>query len=249
MTEKPDIAPQIPSLGDSPDREKHYASSLPALALFCLLPALTSLVAVNLEFFPKITYTLGKIIAVILPLAVWKGAGLTRAQVFRRIGFKRTTCLSGLASGALLSAMILVPYYLVLKAKIDPSPILEKVTSLNLLEHYWLMAIGVSAANSLFEEYYWRAFLLDRLACRINRKAVLCPLGGVLFGVHHFIVLSPMFPYGYVLIFAFGTVAAGALWSWMRLRGYSILDCYVSHMMTDIAVLWAGWDLIHEKLV
>jgi len=236
--------------GDAPSREavRPYAS-VPALVVFSLLPAATSLVAIKWEFFPKFTYTLGKIVAVVLPVLVWKASGLTRADLFRRIGLKRTAGLAGLAAGAVLSAAILVPYYLALKGAIDPSPILAKAASLDVLKHYWLMALAVSAANSLFEEYYWRAFLLERLMCRINRKAAVWALAGALFGVHHFIVLSSMLPLSYVLFFTFGTVLAGAFWSWMRLKGYSILDCYVSHVLADVAVLWAGWDLINEKLL
>jgi len=226
-----------------------FLGSNPVLIIFCILPALTSLVAVYLEFFQAVTYPLGKVLAIGGSIAIILAAGHTRKEILAGLGIKRSNCLPGILSGAILSAIILGLYYLFLKKRIDPTPIAEKVSSLGLKDYYWALALVTSCMNSLFEEYYWRAFIMSQLKTRISGAAALCLLGGALFGIHHFFVLRPMFPLASVLFLTFGTVVAGVVWSWMRVKGYSIFDCYISHLMADLAVFWAGWDMINDKLL
>ena len=68
--------------------------------------------------------------------------------------------------------------------------------------------------------------------------------GGVLFGLHHIFALAPLFPWPLAAAFTVGTMLAGAVWSLMRIRGLSLWDCYVSHILADLAIMWIGWDLM-----
>ncbi len=106
------------------------------------------------------------------------------------------------------------------------------------------MAVFISLANSLFEEYYWRAFLVSELRVWLGSAPLVCIVAGVLFGLHHAFAMGPLFDWPVLVLCVGGTMAAGAVWTWMRVRGNSILDCYVSHVLADLAIMWIGWDLL-----
>ena len=214
------------------------------LGLVCLLPAIQTLVAVHLQWYPVITYPGLKLLMIAVPIVVWWRLGLSARQAADRAGWRRPNLLRGLAVGALMSGVILAGYYGVLRDRLDPEPILRKVESLGLLEAYWAMALVISLWNSLFEEYYWRAFIVGELRARALSTLAACAIAGGLFGLHHIFALASLFTWPLVCFFTFGTMVAGGVWSWMRCRGYSIWDCYVSHLLADLAIMWIGYDLI-----
>ena len=216
----------------------------PLLAALCLYPALVSLVAVHLEIATAFTYPLGKVIMLVLPIVVWRASGKGWRQMLRAAGVRRTNAVPGIASGAVLAAIILGGYFAFFRNDMDARAIADKVTSLGFKDYYWAMALFVSVSNSFMEEYYWRAFVYEQLSAHIRRPALLCATNGLLFGMHHVFVLTTFVPVAAALPMALATSVAGAVWSWLRARGYSIFDCYISHLMADVAVMWAGWDMI-----
>jgi len=231
------------TLIDTPWRRR---TPWPLVALLCLLPAIQTYVAVYLEFHPLVSYPLLKAAILAAPIVVWAVSGRLGRQLLRDIGFKRTNCLRGLASGSVLAAVILTGFYLAIKPAIDPAPLAAKARSLGILDHYWAMALFMSFWNSLVEEYYWRAFLLDQFRSYTAKRAWLCGLGGAFFGLHHVFATMGEFRPALVATITLGTMLAGAVWSWQRTRGHSILDCYVSHILADLAVFWAGWEMIRN---
>ncbi len=219
-------------------------TSLPLLALFCLLPAIQTAVSVHLQWHTNFTYPAFKLLMVALPITVWWLSGLSLTEVYRVCGCRRTRMLAGLALGLLMAGAIVGAYYGLLRSRIDPTGILSKVRSLELLDYYWVMALFISLAHSLFEEYYWRGFVLSQLGGRISGIWPLSVTAGVVFGIHHTFALLSLFDWPIVALCVLGTMAAGLVWSRMRLLGYSIWDCYISHVFADLAVMWIGYDLI-----
>ena len=219
---------------------------LPLLGLVCLLPAIQTAVAVHWEWNTFITYPVLKALMVVTPVVVWVVLRRTRSEVRELVGWKRTNFLPGLGLGVLMAGVILLGYYVLLRPLVEPGPVAAKVRSLGVLNHYWLMALAISLWNSLLEEYYWRAFIIGELRCWLRSTWVLCIAGGVLFGLHHVFALLSVCDWPFVVLGALGTMVAGGAWSWMRVRGYSILDCYVSHVVVDLAIMWVGYDLIRQ---
>lgn len=217
------------------------------LAAVCLLPALQTAVSVYWELWTWITYPLLKLAIVAAPIVTWLAFRRPVRQVLRDIGLKRTRCLLGLVSGVILGAPILATYYLLTSGGwIDGADVADKARSLG-VDHwaaYWGMAAFISLSNSLVEEYYWRGFILSQLRGRLSGRLVVSLLAGGLFGLHHLFVMLPMLPPGVAALGILGIVVAGVVWSWMRLSGASLLDCYVSHILADLAGFWAGWELI-----
>ena len=214
------------------------------VGLFGLLPAVQTAVSVHWEWQTKITYPLFKVLMVAGPILVWWWLGYKRSEIKEAIGLKRSNMLTGLGLGVLMAGVITGGYYLVLRDVIEPGPMLVKVKSLGLLKYYWVMAVFISLIHSLFEEYYWRGFILSGLAGWISKTWILVLISGGLFGIHHVFAMLELFPLIWVALCVAGTVAAGVIWSWMRVRGKSIWDCYISHVLADLAVMWIGYDLI-----
>jgi len=215
------------------------------LAACCLLPGLQTLVAVQLQWLTAITYPALKAAMIIAPIAVWRWCRLGRANVLGRIGLQKTRLLVGALVGAAMAGVILAAYYGIFRGRVDHvAPLLiDKLNSLGLKEHYWSMVVVISFANSMLEEYYWRGFILSELLARVGR-ATACLIAGGLFGLHHVFAVLCLADGWLIALGVACTVAAGLVWAWMRVRGASLIDCYVSHIMADLAALWVGWDLI-----
>ena len=228
---------------DRPPQARENTLPLPLLAALLLLPAVQTAVSVYWQWHTAITYPLLKAVMIAIPMVIWLRWRRRGVNIRQRAGWRRTNCLPGLCVGAAMAAVILGGYYAVLRSLIDPAPVAAKIRSLGVLEHYWLMAIVISLWNSLLEEYYWRAFLVGELAGRWRAAAVICVAGG-LFGLHHFFALLSAFDWPLVALGVAGTMLAGAVWTWMRVSGRSIVDCYVSHVLADLAVMWIGYDMI-----
>ena len=214
------------------------------VGVFCLLPAIQIAVSVHLEWQTMITYPVFKVLMVAGPILVWLGLGYSGAEIKQAVGLKRSNMLGGLGVGVLMAGVIVGGYYLVLRGEIDPGPMLAKVESLGILKYYWVMAVFISAVHSLFEEYYWRGFILSGLKGWVGKTWILVLISGAIFGIHHIFAMLELFPLAWVILCVAGTVVAGVIWSWMRVRGKSIWDCHISHVLADLAVMWIGYDLI-----
>jgi len=69
-------------------------------------------------------------------------------------------------------------------------------------------------------------------------------LAGVIFTVHHVIVLKAYFQWDITLLASAGILIGGCAWSALYLRFRSIWLGYVSHVIVDVAVFLVGWELI-----
>ena len=232
---------------DSP-ADKSLALPWPLLIGMGLLPTTKTVLAVHFEIAPAVTYPALILLMIALPLLIWRLQRRSRAELRTSAGLKRTNFLPGLATGALAVVVIVGGYYAVLAGRLDAQPLADKARALGLIDHYWLMAVGICLGNALFEEYYWRVFLFDGLRRRLRSGWAVCGIGGALFGLHHVFAMLDFFPPRWLGLFVLGTIVAGAAWSWMRWRGLSIWDCYVSHVMADAAIMWVGWDMISRTL-
>ncbi len=222
-----------------------------ALLVACaLLPATQTLVSVHLEWFTAITHPAFKALMIALPLVIWRWSRRGRKEVLKQVGWQRTTLLPGVLTGAGLSALVLAAYYFVLPNMIDFGPVAQelagKLDSLGMRQYYWLMAVVVSVMNASLEEYYWRAFLLGEFFERIPSRLLACVLCGGLFGLHHVFALLCVGSAGLVALGAGATIVAALVWGYLRVKGYSIFDCYLSHLMVDFAVFWVGYDMIRS---
>jgi len=221
---------------------------LPVLAAVALVPAAESCVAIYLEIAHCVTFPLGKIAMVALPVIIWRRAGLTRGELLAEgglTGSRRGPGPVGLLSGAVVAGVVLAAWYGVLAGRIGTEAVRAKAASLGIVDYYLPFAAFVCLANSLLEEYFFRAFLLGRTRRLAQSRHLLALANGAVFGLHHVFVLAAVVDSPVtVAVLALGTVLGGYHWSMLRLRGYSIIDCWISHLMADAAIMWIGWEAI-----
>ncbi len=222
---------------------------LPILLCFALLPAVQTAVSVWMEWYPQITYPAMKGFMVFLPLIAWKILARSRAEIFTEIGLRKTNLVPGISAGLLMASLI-VGFCLLsgIHTAVNPQSLTEKLQKLNVMEYYWLLAVVISLGNALFEEYYWRGFLIGEFSGQCTNRLVVCILGGLFFGIHH--VFATLWIGNYLLTAAAVavTVTAGGFWTWLRMRGISVIDCYVSHFIADLAIFYIGYRILQEAL-
>lgn len=209
--------------------------------LLALIPGISTYITVYLEILPNILYPFFKLVLILLPFLIWKMQSSPLAIAMQ--GWWRFPTSRGLLSGLPMAAVILGCYTLFFQ-DMDSSGITAKLTRLDLLNHYLLAGLFISCINSALEEWFWRGFLQQQLT-RLGIATVPLILGsGILFGIHHYFTLLPYCSTGLVLLFTSVTMVAGAIWSWQRVCGWSLVDCYVSHICCDLAIIYVGWQLI-----
>ena len=216
------------------------------LAACFLLQAAQTFIAVHAQWMSFVTYPALKMLMVLVPIVVWRAYRRSRREVAERIGWKRPNVWIGLATGAFTMAVIFGAYYGKYRAELDPQFLVDKLTELKIIDYYWALALIVVFGNSFLEEYFWRGFLLSELRGWVGNAAAVALIGAVMFGLHHVFAIVTLADGPKVMVGAVGTMAGGLIWSWMRVKGVSLIDCYISHILADVAVMWVGWDMLQR---
>jgi len=221
----------------------------------------------------RVLYGAGKLLQASLPLLGWWVLGMERRPAWAGAppapggagsrgdegamgGGARPrggAALAGIASGLGIGAFNLAAYAgpLGTWAPIAPAPgrILDTLMALGLATpaRYLALALGLSLVHSLFEEYYWRWFLLDQLERRLPLP-VASTLASLAFASHHFIVVDSFLGGTHRLTVTLPVTllvaAVGGLWGWLFDRYRSLLAPWLSHLLVDAAVMAIGWHMV-----
>ena len=205
----------------------------------------------------RVLYGASKVVQGSLPLLGWWALGMHRRPAWsgRRSGWPRAA-LAGIVTGAAIGGAVLATFAGPLPAWL---PLDEAAARIHRLlvdfgaatpARYLLLALGLSVAHSLFEEYYWRWFLLGQLRERLPFPAAL-PLASLAFAAHHWIVVDSFLGGEHRLTTTLLTLlvaAGGGLWGWLFHRYRSLLAPWLSHLLVDGALMTAGWQLVKHAL-
>ena len=192
-------------------------------------------------------YATAKVVQAALPLVGWLALGMRRRSAWRVDG---RIVRNGLIGGAILALPIPLLYYLVFRGadwiEASRGPIENRLAAFGATTWVGFLAIALalSLAHSLFEEYYWRWFVFDALRDRISLAAALV-VSGLAFASHHVIVIDRLLGGEPVLAAAFALAVAGAgvVWAWQRDRDGSLVSAWVGHAIVDGAIFWVGWEI------
>ncbi len=158
----------------------------------------------------------------------------------------------GLAFGLLAGAAILLTYYGLLRGTSYlasmPASVRAKLEAYHATTpfRYLVLALFIAGAHSLLEEYYWRWFVFGEL----RRELRLLPAilaSSLAFMLHHVIVLAVYMPGRFwtgVMPMSLAVALGGAVWAWLYDRTGSIYACWLSHLITDAAIMMLGFDLV-----
>jgi membrane protease YdiL (CAAX protease family) len=158
----------------------------------------------------------------------------------------------GLGFGVVAAAAILIVYFGLLRgsAMLARTPVLvqEKVTQFGASSpaRYVMLALFLSVAHSLLEEYYWRWFVFGELRKAASLIAAMV-LSSLAFMGHHVIVLAMYFPAHLLTAavpFSLCVAVGGGVWAWIYHRSRSLYSPWVSHILVDAAIMAIGYDMV-----
>lgn len=210
----------------------------------------------------RVLYVASKVVQGALPLVGWWVLKMERrplrgyAAEWRPSAARSGAALAGLLSGGAMAAAVLLAFAGPLPAWL---PLDEATTRIHRLlvdfdaatplRYLWL-ALALSVAHSLFEEYYWRWFLLGQLALRLPFAAAL-PLASLAFASHHWIVVDSFLGGEHrftTTVLTLMVAAGGGLWGWLFRRHRSLVAPWLSHLLVDGALMAVGWQLVKHAL-
>ncbi|HUP25170.1 MAG TPA: CPBP family intramembrane glutamic endopeptidase [Thermoanaerobaculia bacterium] len=217
-----------------------------------------------------IAYVLAKLIQFLLPVAAlaWLARRTGQRPSFRQVWRyrpqtaspqgarthhrrRRGAVLAGLSTGLLLAGGVVAA-----RALLRSDPALDQVStavavrmatfSLTGPDRFLAFALFLSLVHSALEEYYWRWYLLGGLRERWSAVSA-SVLSSVAFTSHHVVVVGGYVPpdrWPLLALGSLGVFLAGMTWAWLYLDRRGILAPWLSHVLVDLAVLAAGWELV-----
>ncbi|HXT19374.1 MAG TPA: CPBP family intramembrane glutamic endopeptidase [Thermoanaerobaculia bacterium] len=238
-------APARPAFG-------RRAAQLGLLVVAALLPTLAAwLYFVVWAHTPwmRVVYGAGKVVQGALPLLGWWVLRMERKPAWAA---RPGAAVAGLLAGGAVGGAVLAAFAGPLPAWLPLDEAAARIHRL-LVDfgaatplRYFVLALALSVAHSLFEEYYWRWFLLGQLQLRLP-LAIALPLASLAFASHHWIVVDSFLggehrPMTTVLTLL--VAAGGALWGWLFHRYRSLLAPWLAHLLVDGALMTIGYRLV-----
>jgi uncharacterized protein len=187
-------------------------------------------------------YLLTKILMLLAPIGlIFFGFRLPKLNLTQQV---KKSVVWGTLSGLLISGLILVVFFL-FKTSFSSiaDNVLVKVEDFGIIGYFIITAILFSLLHSLFEEYFWRWFVVHGLETKLSSASAVL-LGALFFAMHHYIVLSQFFPIGITIIFGTFVGVGGIIWSWIYNKTDSLLGPWISHIIVDGTIFLIGWMLI-----
>ncbi|MFQ5766716.1 MAG: CPBP family intramembrane glutamic endopeptidase [Acidobacteriota bacterium] len=192
-----------------------------------------------------LVYAATKLFTLIWPLAalVLLEPGAVPWRLPQRPG---RAVLEGLLSGSVMAAALLVLYLgtPLGQVALDSAPaIRHKVAQLGVLEVFVPFSVFLAVAHSLLEEVYWRWFIFGQLGRLVGARPAHL-LAAASFALHHYVVLLAYFPVWLALAAGTAVGAGGFFWCVLYGRHGSVLGAWISHLLVDAAILWAGYQIL-----
>lgn len=200
----------------------------------------------------QLTYTVGKIVQFAFPiLFVW--IATRRLPRLERPSGKGLWL--GIVSGLLVMGLMVGLYHGFLRDSSllshTPAKVRAKLDEFGVTSpgKYLALAVFLSLAHSLLEEYYWRWFVFGQLRSLLPLSLAIA-LSSLAFMAHHVIILHVYLPGRFVsavLPFSIGVAVGGAFWAWLYHRSGTLLGPWISHGLVDAAIFIVGWDLLQRS--
>ena len=220
-------------------------TSLAVLLPVVLAPTIGTLSA--LWFWPgsfgTTIYAGCKVVLYGLPLLIW-----LKSRKEQRPSFHMDSkwMLAGFGSGALIAAVILALWFLVLTVSTDTSALIQVIRQ-NGLDgplKFWMFAAWLCLVNSLLEEIVFRWFVDTRLRALGLRWSLILPISAAIFTLHHIFVLGAYFDVTLTVLGASGVFIGGILWSVLRMKSGSLIPGWISHALVDLAIVLVGASIL-----
>ncbi len=220
--------------------------SLIALLLISFIPTFSiafSLIISNNELISQIVFVLCKIWIFSVPTYWYFKVDKSKLEFFKP---SNSGIYVGTISGLVLTSIILATWYF-LGDSIDKVKMLNELNNTGLTDvrlfiaatFYWIFI------NSLLEEYVFRWFITMRSIDLTGSENIGILVSAFLFTLHHSLALHLLgFVWWQTVMASLGLITAAAVWSWLYVRYKSIIVCWISHAICDIAVFGIAYQII-----
>ena len=158
---------------------------------------------------------------------------------------RRGGMATGVLSGVILAAAIVLGAWLVGARHMDLAPLHAAVREMNLASPaaYLAGAAAWTLVNSLIEEYVYRWFVLRQCEALLP-PAVAVIASAAIFTIHHVIALNQYLEPSFTALASAGVFVGGIVWAALYYRYRSIWPGWISHVLADIAVFGLGGWLL-----
>lgn len=225
------------------DRHRFFLIIIPAI-LFQLVGSLFYFIIIKNPEIAKTIYTTLKTVMILWPIifVIWlkKIPLVKKAQKPNHI---RSLLYGTILGGIILGVTWLLSDKLIHELSFAVPLLKERAGKFGIIDHYLFFAVSLSTANALFEEYYWRWFIMRSLSTKfsITSSIIVTSLG---FTAHHLVVLSQFVPWLGVFILGSCVFVGGLLFSLIYNKTNSIVGSIVCHFLADSAILFLGYKLL-----
>jgi membrane protease YdiL (CAAX protease family) len=151
-----------------------------------------------------------------------------------RFQYKKQTIALGML-GAFGAVVIILSALLIFKSLIDFSAIAQSLNYELTLQTYILVASAIVLVNPFIEEYFWRGFVF-----RVFDKYWTGYWTGILFALHHAIIITGWFNWWQFLLILVFLSAIGILFNWMYKKTNSIYASWFTHAVADLIIVIIG---------
>lgn len=188
-------------------------------------------------------YALTKMLMLVAPLVLVLYLKLPVAPMHFRKNLG-ASILGGVVSGCVIAGLIFLVYFTFQETWLPfADNIRNKIADVGIADAYVMAAIGISLGHSLFEEYFWRWYVVRGLGVRFSEATAII-LGGFLFVLHHYILLSQFFGVGLTILFGTFVGIGGVIWSLIYRRTDSLLAPWISHAIVDGTLFYIGFLIV-----
>lgn len=152
----------------------------------------------------------------------------------------------GILTGIGFFAAILIGNSALAERLVDSDMVQAKAAETGLDD--WRVFLGFATytclINSLLEEYIWRWFVTLQVVRLVPHRGWAIVISGLAFTCHHVFALAAQMPVAATVVASLGVFLGGITWSWLYLKTRSVWPGWISHLLADIAIMIAGWELI-----
>lgn len=209
-----------------------------------LLIAPTAMIFVGLPILDNVTITFflfyGWLLFIPLVVTYWNKEFRYPMQLL----FSKRSIVVGISSG-LISLLAIYSFVAIYQSSVlDIAQLRLQLIEWDFVGRKVLLLILVLILiNPILEEYYWRAFIYNRILPKMGSVKTIV-ITSFFYSLYHLIVVLEIFSFPFNALAVIPVFLAGIMWGIFRFQLNSITASIVSHCLADIGIMLVYWNII-----
>lgn len=209
-----------------------------------LLIAPTAMIFVGLPILDNVTITFflfyGWLLFIPLVVTYWNKEFRYPMQLL----FSKRSIVVGISSG-LISLLAIYSFVAIYQSSVlDIAQLRLQLIEWDFVGRKVLLLILVLILiNPILEEYYWRAFIYNRILPKMGSVKTIV-ITSFFYSLYHLFVVLEIFSFPFNALAVIPVFLAGIMWGIFRFQLNSITASIVSHCLADIGIMLVYWNII-----